>query len=395
MDEIDETSIISEIESEYRRIDTNWLKLHYNTFALLVVFGFLVECVLGTSLYLSGYIEIPLERYVLKYIAAPLLTNLSLLLAGTMVNHAPKLSQSTKTYFVSLLFVCVCFVFYSVHIIFDTLFLIFTLPILLTVVYGDYTLTSFTSAAAILLKVVADLYIHWDPKKADALLDRFEFTRFLISICVLLAFYMACIVVIRFERAKISASIEKEIERHQMQLKLMTDELTGIYNRTALRSAFQRVEEDETGTSYAFVMIDLDNFKKLNDTLGHAQGDQCLREFGTVLKTRCTGGAAFRFGGDEFCVLFQNKTTDEIQVICEKIQEDLHKSALNQAGILLTASFGIARYQQPMSARDLLQNADAALYHSKKSRDAVCVFEDWEQLHFCATGEEAVVTRQT
>lgn len=388
MNELNETSIISEIESEYRRIDTNWLKLHYNTFALLVFFGVLVECVLGISLYLSGYIEIPLDRYILKYIAVPFFTNLFLLLTGTILNHIPWLSQSTKTYFVSLLFVGVCFVFYSAHIIFDSLFLIFTLPMLLTVVYGDYTLTTITSFVAIVLKVIADLSIRWDPKKASPLLDRFAFTNFLISICVLFAFYMACIVVIRFERAKISASIQKEIERHQMQLKLLTDELTGIYNRTALRSAFQRMEEDQSGTSYAFIMIDLDNFKKLNDTLGHDRGDQCLREFGKVLKRRCADGAVFRFGGDEFCVLFQNQTTSEIKLICEKIQDDLRKSALNQSGILLTASFGIARYKPQMSARELLQNADAALYHSKKSRDAVCIYENWEQLHFGAPDEE-------
>jgi diguanylate cyclase len=259
---------------------------------------------------------------------------------------------------------------------------------LLTVVYGDYTLTTITSFVAIVLKVIADLSIRWDPKKASPLLDRFAFTNFLISICVLFAFYMACIVVIRFERAKISASIQKEIERHQMQLKLLTDELTGIYNRTALRSAFQRMEEDQSGTSYAFIMIDLDNFKKLNDTLGHDRGDQCLREFGKVLKRRCADGAVFRFGGDEFCVLFQNQTTSEIKLICEKIQNDLRKSALNQSGILLTASFGIARYKPQMSARELLQNADAALYHSKKSRDAVCIYENWEQLHFGAPDEE-------
>lgn len=392
MNEINETSIISEIESEYRRIDTNWLSLHYNTFALLVFFGVLVECVLGISLYLSGYIEISLERYILKYIAVPFFTNLFLLLAGTILIHLPQLSQSTKTYFVSLLFVGVCFVFYSAHIIFDSLFLIFTLPILLTVVYGDYTLTTITSFVAICLKVVADLYVRWDPKMASPLADRFTITNFLISLCVLFAFYMACIVVIRFERAKISASIQKEIERHQMQLRLLTDELTGIYNRTALRSAFQRMEEDEDSTSYAFIMIDLDNFKKLNDTLGHDKGDQCLREFGNVLKKRCAGGAVFRFGGDEFCVLFQNQTTEQIKLICEKIQDDLHKSALNQSGILLTASFGIARYKPQMSARELLQNADAALYHSKKSRDAVCIYENWEQLHFTAPDEELTPT---
>lgn len=392
MNEINETSIISEIESEYRRIDTSWLSLHYNTFALLVFFGVLVECVLGISLYLSGYIEISLGRYVLKYIAVPFFTNLFLLLAGTLLIHMPRLSQSTKTYFVSLLFVGVCFVFYSAHIIFNSLFLIFTLPILLTVVYGDYTLTTITSFVAICLKIVADLYVRWDPKMGNPLVDRFASTNFLISLCVLFAFYMACIVVIRFERAKISASIQKEIERHQMQLRLLTDELTGIYNRTALRSAFQRMEEDADSTSYAFIMIDLDNFKKLNDTLGHDKGDQCLREFGNVLKKRCTGGAVFRFGGDEFCVLFQNQTTEQIKLICEKIQDDLHRSTLNQSGILLTASFGIARYKPQMSARELLQNADAALYHSKKSRDAVCIYENWEQLHFTAPDEELTPT---
>ena len=181
-----------------------------------------------------------------------------------------------------------------------------------------------------------------------------------------------------FEKEKNSASIQKEIERHQIQQKLLTDELTDIYNRTALREEFQNMENDTIGNTYALVMIDLDNFKMLNDTMGHDKGDQCLREFGRILKNNCADSLPFRFGGDEFCILFKNKTIEQIKDICEKIQNDLKVSEENKSSILLTASIGIARFTSQLSARQLLCNTDKALYHSKKMKNAICMFDDIE-----------------
>jgi diguanylate cyclase len=267
-----------------------------------------------------------------------------------------------------------------VHIIWISLYIIFILPILLTVVYTNYALTTVTAISSIAAKIISDLFITWDPDKMSPFQSTLGATNFVISICIMTAFYAACMIVIRFETEKKYASIQKEIERYQIQQKLTIDELTNIYNRTALRKAFQNMEKDFSDNTYFFVMIDLDNFKTLNDTLGHEKGDQCLKEFGSILKRNCVNAIPFRFGGDEFCILSQNKTMEELIENCKSIQKDLKESAINQLGISLTASIGIARYSKHMTTTQLLRNTDSALYHSKESKNSICVFDDLD--HF-------------
>jgi diguanylate cyclase len=307
----------------------------------------------------------------------PLVSNIILLLIGIWAMHFSNLKQKVKIYFISLLFVGICFVFFSVHSIFDSLYLIFTVPILLTVVYSNYFLTTVTSCISIAAKSISELFIKWDSDKIDTFSTEAGITNFLISICIFVAFYAVCIIVIRFEKEKNIASIQKEIQRHQLQQELITDELTRVYNRTALRNALENMENDRFGNTYYFSMIDLDNFKTLNDTLGHDKGDQCLKEFGSILKNYYSDDLLpFRFGGDEFCLLFKNITLDRILEICKCIQTDFKQSTACHSNIPLTVSIGIARYEKPMSATQLIRNTDSALYRSKDLKDAICVFED-------------------
>lgn len=377
MYKIDEHSIITEIQNEYKKIDDRWLRLHYHTFIGVVLFGFLIECTLGVGLFFAGYSEMPLATYTAKYILCPLLINSILVLAGVMGMHSPHLQQKTRVCLISLLFVGVCFVFYTVHIIFDSLFMIFTAPILLTVVYSDYTLTTLTAATGISARVISELCIVWDPDKISPFDTEYGLVNFWISLCMLGSFYVISMILIRFGKEKNLASLQKEYERYHMQQKLLTDDLTEIYNRTALRTAFERMEGDTSENTYAFVMIDLDNFKALNDTLGHDKGDQCLKEFGSILRKYCKGSTVpFRFGGDEFCILFKNQVEERIIETCRRIQCDLKESPVNPPGMLLTASIGIAHYIKQTTAAELLQNTDLALYRSKVSKDAICIYED-------------------
>ena len=380
MNQINENSIIHEIQNEYEKINNKWQRLHYHTFIGLVLFGILVECTLAVILYNVGYIEIPLLKYFLKYILTPLIINTCFILTAIWTMHTTFLQQKMKTYIISLLFVGICFVFYTIHIVFASLYLIFTVPVLLTVVYGDYCLTTVTAFFSIAAKIISDFFITWDSDKIGPLTNDHELSDFFISICILIAFYVACIIVMRFDKEKNTASIQKEIERYHMQQRLITDELTQIYNRTALRNEFQKMENDPRENTYVLVMIDLDNFKALNDTMGHDKGDQYLKEFGIILRKNCTDEAIpFRFGGDEFCILFKNKPLEHIITICKSIQDDLKNSAINKSGIPLTASVGIASYKNQISARQLLRNTDLAMYRSKSMKDDICVYEDMDR----------------
>lgn len=372
-----QNSFINEIENEYKKIDHKWLHLQYNTSVGLVAFGFIVECILELMLYKSGSITIGLEKYLFKYLLTPFVGNSLCVVVGHWTMHSGHIKQKIKIYIVSLLFVMICFVLFTVHSIFSSLFLIFTLPILLTVVYGDHFLTTITAAASIFAYTVSDVFVVWDTEKPAVFASYFTGIDFIASLCILCAFYAACIVVIRFEREKNSACVQKEIDRLLLQQKLLIDELTAINNRTALRDAIDQMVNDNVENTYIFVMSDLDNFKMLNDKYGHSKGDQCLKHFASILKTNCDDGTPFRFGGDEFCMIFKNKTEETVIKICNRIQRDF-KVYLSGAliDIPLTASFGIANYNYKTEVSELLKNADVALYRSKETKNAIHIYNE-------------------
>jgi diguanylate cyclase (GGDEF)-like protein len=381
-----ETAIIKEIRTEYNRIDSRWLKLHCRILVGLVVAGFLFECVFGMVLFARGYVEISLDRYILKYILAPACVNTVLTGVATWAMRSSRLRQKGRIYIVSLLYVAICLVLFSVHSIFSTLYPIFFIPILLTVVYSDYRLTTVTAFSGIAAKTISELFIIWDPDREYVFSNEHGIANFCISLFILCVFYLVCMVVIRYMKEKNAASIQKEIEHYQVRQKLKIDDLTEVYNRTALRTAFQLMEEDSADNSYTFAMLDLDNFKILNDTLGHAIGDECLKEFARVLKKNCTEGTVpIRFGGDEFCILFKNKDLNSVAETCQQIQSDLKEINTSQPGIRLTASIGIACYHSSMTPLQLLRNTDAALYRAKEIKDTMCFYDDTSQAVSCGT----------
>ena len=365
------------IDRELDKIDVKWMRLHFFAMMAMLFVGFVIEGIFVLEVYFSGSITIPIPRYFAKYLAAPFVCNTFLMMIAYGITKSEILSRTAKKYTISIVFVLICFVFYTVHNLFSSLYLIFTIPVLLTIVYGQYALTTVTALLGICAKSISDLVIQWDSDKTYVLATSFSRIDFATSIFVLFVFFGASIVVIFFERAKNRASAQIEIERYQLRQKLKIDELTRINNRAELQNAIEQMEKDASDNRYTFVMIDMDNFKMINDTYGHIRGDHCLKEFGEILKRSCAGGTPFRYGGDEFCIMFVNQTLQTIKETCELIRYDLEIAAAeNGIDIPLTASFGIARYKKGMTAEQLISNTDAALYRSKEIKNNMCVFDE-------------------
>ena len=206
---LNETSIIDEIKNEYRKIDKRWMKLHYYTFVVIVFSGFIIETIIAILWYQSGSVEMSSETYLMKYVAAPIIANLLFILAGTFVIRSSRIKMIVKAYVISLLYVGASFIFYSVHSIFYSLYIIFTVPILLTIIYSDYILTSITALSGIFVKVISELFIVWDPDKINPLTSNLETVNLFISTFILLVFYMACMVVIRLRERKTQQAYKK------------------------------------------------------------------------------------------------------------------------------------------------------------------------------------------
>nr|WP_312579825.1 GGDEF domain-containing protein [Sedimentibacter sp.] len=377
---MDEEINIIEIQNEYKRIDGEWMRLHFKASMGLVGFTFLIECIIGLVLYNMGEINVSISIYIMKYLLAPVILNTIFIIIGHFVINSSHLTHDFKVYIISLLLSAICFVIFSVHSIFTSVYMIFTIPILFTVVYGNYILTTTTALCSLFAKIFSEFFVNWDPDKINVFDSNIVLVNFIISICFLLAFYAVCMVVIYFERGKNAVSLQRELERFKLQQRINNDELTSINNRTALRKAFQSMEDDNSESIYIFVMIDIDNFKVLNDTLGHAKGDSILMEFGRILKFNCVDSTPFRFGGDEFCILFENHPLKKAVETCERIQNDFKEIvANNDVNVKLTLSFGIAHYSYGMTATQLLKNADLALYSAKTVKDAIHIYDDLDE----------------
>jgi two-component system, cell cycle response regulator len=168
------------------------------------------------------------------------------------------------------------------------------------------------------------------------------------------------------------AHINHKLQQREAQIvaSSLTDPLTGVGNRRYLEQALvaEISRASRTGTRLCAIMADLDHFKGVNDTYGHAAGDRVLAAFGDLLRrhTRVIDIAA-RFGGEEFIVLLPNTDLENAISIANRIRESLAACPIESLPDPVTASFGVAEMAPDESGSGLLRRADAALYEAKHS----------------------------
>jgi len=146
-----------------------------------------------------------------------------------------------------------------------------------------------------------------------------------------------------------------------------TDGLTGICNHRAFQERVrQEVSQAQAnGGSLGLVMIDIDDFKRVNDSLGHQAGDQILRQIATVLTDAVGEEQAYRYGGDEFAALLLETDRRKTARVAERLRRDVTKRTASN-GTRVTVSLGVTSFPDvATSADELIYGADAAMYWAK------------------------------
>ena len=165
----------------------------------------------------------------------------------------------------------------------------------------------------------------------------------------------------------------------QIQRQALTDALTGCYNRRSFEMQLDREMQvaRRQHQPLSLIMLDLDRFKQLNDSVGHDAGDAALRKLADCFRRELRGvDWAARFGGDEFALILPQAYTQGALIVAERLRASIAKIEIPGFGNL-SASLGIATFPSQGSSRaDLVIAADAALYSAKRAgRNRVCVFE--------------------
>jgi len=153
----------------------------------------------------------------------------------------------------------------------------------------------------------------------------------------------------------------------QAETQARNDPLTGLANRRKLREYFQTLPQDLPSL---FLMLDIDHFKKINDTYGHDAGDEVLIKIADLLKAsvRDTDMVA-RLGGEEFCIILANTTTKQGIKLAEHIRQKIETTVFPSphGNIQVTMSIGVAERQLDEAINHWLKRADQALYHAKNN----------------------------
>lgn len=176
----------------------------------------------------------------------------------------------------------------------------------------------------------------------------------------------------------IAAGLEKaELFKKTLELSRI-DELTGMFNYRVLLEMLDKEASRQirTGSDLSFIMVDIDNFKRINDRCGHLEGSRVLAQLGALLIDAFRTGSTdtcFRYGGDEFSILLGETGFDGAMLVAERVRQMIEefpftrKSASQQAS--LTVSLGVSTIHKgdKKTIKELIHEADVALYRSKAS----------------------------
>ncbi len=170
----------------------------------------------------------------------------------------------------------------------------------------------------------------------------------------------------------------KEIERLRDELRKVKEEanidaLTGLRNRRSFERTLQEFFRDfkKFGYPFSLIMMDLDNFKEVNDTYGHLVGDRVLKDVGNILRNYLRAkDIPARTGGEEFAIILPGVKKEEAIMVAERLRKVIskHRVKVDSTDVKVTASFGVSEISDSTEEpEDILREADKNLYQAKRT----------------------------
>ncbi|MCI3921166.1 GGDEF domain-containing protein [Paenibacillus sp. TRM 82003] len=251
-------------------------------------------------------------------------------------------------------------------------------PILLSLHFYNRRLIGFALAQALVTVAVVQRWLT-GIGVAQSLSD---FT-FLVALLITTAYVMNGLRKHAFTLSRELVAVTKEKQDLQTKNTLMEalqriEPVTGLYNHRAFHERLASMaEEDAASGSVQLAILDIDNFKRVNDTFGHAAGDAVIQFVANQLKEHLeSGDFGFRYGGEEFAVLYVGKSTErvvrQLETIRRAVSAQPHEAL---GGDRVTVSIGVRELEPGLSKEALFHEADMALYEAKRTgKDRTIVY---------------------
>ncbi|NLU45113.1 MAG: diguanylate cyclase, partial [Acholeplasmataceae bacterium] len=321
----------------------------------------------------------PPDIYLQNYIILPAIGFFALTFLVDLFVRSSHFSLIAKEYLSLSLFIIFSFYLVWTHDIAKVLMGSFILPIFVSTIFSNVKITRWIfwlSSIAVMLLGVKTYFI--------GNLDSSMFMQIFVACFMFLCAYLLAKILIRYGNDNLAAITNFDSRQRYMQEKLKLEPFTGLYNKKTFDDYLPKVMEEcrSTNKYLLLAMIDIDNFKYVNDFYGHVVGDRVLLYFSQILKEiQVENIRVFRIGGDEFAILFKDCTVEKAYSICEDMRtrmESTHLRDIDKRKV--TLSCGLA-CMNPYASLDWFKKvADSALYEAKNNgRNRIIVYKDWIQ----------------
>ncbi len=307
--------------------------------------------------------------YWAKYIVGPSLLMLAVTVLADQFVQSRRFPLLYKEYAVISLILFFCTFLCFVHGIVAVLLATFVIPVFASSLFANLKMTRrifMLSQIALILSAfrmhffTARIYEHWIWYEA------------LTASGILLAAYLMTKVFIRYGQYNISSLIDSYNSQKSLREQLKRDAFTGLYNRRTYEEVLLRLMSEcrASNACLSMAILDLDNFKEINDTYGHAAGDKVLLRLAHILMSNQNANVhAFRLGGEEFVLLLKEYCVHDAYKVCEGIRSIMESSSVpDVSNKRVTFSCGLVcmnkQHTDPVS---LFKAADSALYKAKNS----------------------------
>lgn len=346
---------------ERKKGDEVWRKTLLRYLTLIVFLACATELLMFFYLKRVCTADISTRRYLLKYVLLPTAVNFLVIAVGYKLVYSNQVKEAYKDEIPLYCIAIIAFVLSVVHIRFAITTGVFMVPILLSVVYGREKTTRRVTKGCLLLALLNLILPMYDPQvyMPDSMMNK------ILSVFLIIGSYLLGKGMLLYVQQQKEELEQSTIERKRLKENLKKDAMTGLFNHVEF---YRKLEEKlkQENTDIHVVVIDIDDFKKVNDTYGHEKGNDVLVELSEILTDMCGKNSHIsRYGGEEFSVIFDGINSEEVYNIMEAVRRKLESTMLAGLPRSVSVSIGIASYCAGCTPQMLFEKADEAMYLAK------------------------------
>lgn len=340
-----------------------WRRILFKTNMICALFTFGTEVGMYFVFKARNLFLHPIPDYLFRFLILPTIIDLLIIVVGIMVAQKNKGKPNILNYIPILQLTGICFMVSTIHHVFSVTFCTFLCPIFLTVIFNDRKMTRNITVISLICLTIAQFI----GPAINGVRSEYLVPEYFVGIIALLSSYVVCKVLQKFqeENDRILQTIYKsKIELSKM---LSLDQKTGLYGFTALNNYLDTLFKQQNFIcDIGLAIIDIDDFKKINDSYGHIMGDNVIHCLAEILKEYCQDEyMPVRFGGEEFAIVFTGGKIEEYEQVLEKIRVAFEEQKYDFTEKTITLSAGLAIWRPEWDRETFMNQADQTMYRSK------------------------------